>query len=69
MLIVAEMPFRVFEDYYKHLQAMNIFDGLLCKKSSRRKSRTSSIMIRRLLVQSELNLLRKSSLVLKVALS
>lgn len=29
LLIVAEMPFSEFEAYYKHLQAMSIFDGLV----------------------------------------
>lgn len=29
LLIDAEMPFSEFEDYYKHLQAMNNFDKLV----------------------------------------
>lgn len=29
LLIVAEMPFSEFEDYYNHLQAMKGFDDLI----------------------------------------
>lgn len=29
LLINAEMPFSEFEDYYKHLQAMQNFDALV----------------------------------------
>lgn len=29
LLVDAEMPFSEFEDYYNHLQTMNIFDNLI----------------------------------------
>jgi len=29
LLVDVEMPFSEFEDYYNHLQAMDIFDSLI----------------------------------------